>query len=43
MTGFLSQGVSVDSVVYEYADGFRGGLRAWQEAKKSDRDRRAAH
>ena len=35
MTGFLSQGVSVNSVVYEYADGFRGGLRAWQEAKKN--------
>jgi ribose transport system substrate-binding protein len=35
MTGFLSQGVNVDSVVYEYADGFRGALRAWQEAKKT--------
>jgi len=34
MTGFLSQGGSVDSVVYEYADGFRGGLRAWQAANK---------
>jgi ribose transport system substrate-binding protein len=34
MTGFLSQNGSVDSVVYEYADGFRGGLRAWQAANK---------
>ncbi len=35
MSGFLSQGVKIDSVVYEYADGFRGALRAWEEAKKS--------
>ena len=28
MSGFLSQNGSVDAVVYEYADGFRGGLRA---------------
>jgi ribose transport system substrate-binding protein len=34
MTGFLSQSGNVDSVVYEYADGFRGGLRAWQAANK---------
>ncbi len=34
MSGFLSQNDSVDAVVYEYADGFRGGLRAYQEAKK---------
>jgi ribose transport system substrate-binding protein len=34
MSGFLSQNGSVDAVVYEYADGFRGGLRAYQEAKK---------
>jgi ribose transport system substrate-binding protein len=34
MTGFLSQNGGVDSVVYEYADGFRGGLRAWQAANK---------
>jgi ribose transport system substrate-binding protein len=34
MTGFLSQSGAVDSVVYEYADGFRGGLRAWQAANK---------
>ena len=32
MSGFLAQNDSVDGVVYEYADGFRGGLRAWQEA-----------
>jgi ribose transport system substrate-binding protein len=35
MTGFLSQNGAVDSVVYEYADGFRGGLRAWQAANKN--------
>lgn len=34
MSGFLAQNDSVDGVVYEYADGFRGGLRAWQEAGK---------
>lgn len=34
MTGFLSQSGAVNSVVYEYADGFRGGLRAWQAANK---------
>ncbi len=35
MSGFLSQNGSVDGVAYEYADGFRGGLRAYQEAKKA--------
>ena len=35
MSGFLAQNDSVDGVVYEYADGFRGGLRAFQEAKKA--------
>ena len=35
MSGFLSQNGSVDAVVYEYADGFRGALRAYQEAKKN--------
>jgi ABC-type sugar transport system substrate-binding protein len=35
MSGFLAQNDSVDGVVYEYADGFRGGLRAWQEAGKA--------
>ena len=34
MSSFLAQNDSVDGVVYEYADGFRGGLRAWQEAGK---------
>lgn len=34
MTGFLSQYGSVDAVLFEYADGFRGGLRAYEEAKK---------
>jgi ABC-type sugar transport system substrate-binding protein len=34
MSGFLAQNESVDGVVYEYADGFRGGLRAYQEAGK---------
>jgi ABC-type sugar transport system substrate-binding protein len=34
MSGFLSQDGSVDGVAYEYADGFRGGLRAYQAAKK---------
>jgi ribose transport system substrate-binding protein len=34
MSGFLSQYGSVDAVLYEYADGFRGGLRAYQAAKK---------
>jgi hypothetical protein len=35
MSGFLSQGGSVDSVVYEYADGFRGALRAYEAANKA--------
>jgi ribose transport system substrate-binding protein len=35
MSGFLSQEGSVDSVVYEYADGFRGALRAYQAANKT--------
>lgn len=34
MSGFLSQNGSVDGVAYEYADGFRGGLRAYQSANK---------
>ena len=34
MSGFLAQNDSVDGVVYEYADGFRGGLRAYQESGK---------
>jgi ribose transport system substrate-binding protein len=35
MSGFLSQHDSVDGIAYEYADGFRGGLRAYQEAKRA--------
>jgi ABC-type sugar transport system substrate-binding protein len=35
MSGFLSQDGSVDGVVYEYADGFRGGLRAYEAANKT--------
>jgi ribose transport system substrate-binding protein len=35
MSGFLSQGGSIDSVVYEYADGFRGALRAYESANKA--------
>ena len=34
MSGFLSQNGSVDAVLYEYADGFRGAVRAYQAAKK---------
>ena len=35
MSGFLAQNDTVDGVAYEYADGFRGGLRAYQEAGKA--------
>ncbi len=35
MSGFLAQNDNVDGVAYEYADGFRGGLRAYQEAGKT--------
>jgi ABC-type sugar transport system substrate-binding protein len=35
MSGFLAQHGSVDAVLFEYADGFRGGLRAYEAAKKS--------
>jgi ABC-type sugar transport system substrate-binding protein len=31
MSGFLAQG-EVDAVIYEYSDGFRGGLKAFQDA-----------
>jgi ribose transport system substrate-binding protein len=34
MSGFLAQHGSVDAVLYEYADGFRGGVRAYEAAKK---------
>ncbi|MEX0853748.1 MAG: substrate-binding domain-containing protein [Bauldia sp.] len=33
-TGFLAQGASIDAVLFEYADGFRGGLRALEAANK---------
>jgi ribose transport system substrate-binding protein len=35
MSGFLAQYGSVDAVLFEYADGFRGGLRAYDAAKKA--------
>jgi len=34
MSGFLAQHGNVDAVLFEYADGFRGGLRAYDAAKK---------
>jgi ABC-type sugar transport system substrate-binding protein len=34
MSGFLAQHGSVDAVLYEYADGFRGGIRAYEAANK---------
>jgi ribose transport system substrate-binding protein len=34
MSAFLAQYGSVDAVLYEYADGFRGGVRAYEAAKK---------
>jgi ribose transport system substrate-binding protein len=34
MSGFLAQHGSVDAVLYEYADGFRGGVRAYEAANK---------
>lgn len=34
MSGFLSQNDSIDGIAYEYADGFRGGVRAYQAANK---------
>jgi len=34
MSGFLAQNGTVDAVLFEYADGFRGGLRAYDAAKK---------
>lgn len=35
ISGFLAQGKPIDGIIYEYSDGFRGGLRAYQEAKKA--------
>jgi ABC-type sugar transport system substrate-binding protein len=34
MSGFLAQHGSVDAVLFEYADGFRGGVRAYEAANK---------
>ena len=34
MSGFLAQHGSVDAVLFEYADGFRGGVRAYEAASK---------
>ncbi|MEQ8345443.1 MAG: substrate-binding domain-containing protein [Sneathiellaceae bacterium] len=34
MSGFLSQNPDVDAVLYEYADGFRGGVRAFEAANR---------
>ena len=35
MSGFLSQHPDVDAVLYEYADGFRGGVRAYAAADRA--------
>jgi len=34
MSGFIAQNPQIDAVLYEYADGFRGGVRAYQAANK---------
>jgi ribose transport system substrate-binding protein len=34
ISGFLAQDADVNGIIYEYSDGFRGGLRAYQEAGK---------
>lgn len=34
MSGFLSQNPDIDAVLYEYADGFRGGVRAYEAANR---------
>src|SRR5580693_1864898 len=34
MSGFLAQHGSVDAVLFEYADGFRGGVRAYEASSK---------
>jgi len=34
MSSFLSQNEDLDAVLYEYADGFRGGVRAYQAAER---------
>ena len=35
MSSFLSQNPDVDAVLYEYADGFRGGVRAYAAADRA--------
>ena len=35
MSGFLSQNPDIDAVLYEYADGFRGGVRAYAAADRA--------
>ena len=35
MSGFIAGSDHVDAVLFEYADGFRGGLRAYEAAKKT--------
>ena len=35
MSGFLSQHSDIDAVLYEYADGFRGGVRAYASADRA--------
>ena len=34
MSGFLSQNPDIDGILYEYADGFRGGVRAYEAANR---------
>ena len=34
MSGFLAQHGKLDALLYEYADGFRGGIRAYEAANK---------
>lgn len=34
MSSYLSQYDDIDAVIYEYADGFRGGLRAYEAANR---------
>lgn len=34
MSGFLSQNPDIDAILYEYADGFRGGVRAYEAANR---------
>ncbi|MEZ5668354.1 MAG: substrate-binding domain-containing protein [Alphaproteobacteria bacterium] len=35
MSSFLSQYPDIDGVLYEYADGFRGGVRAYEAAERA--------